>query len=217
MKFRFILCFAALVCNCVAYAAPDVNVSPHDLVQIIGRVPDDISAVLVEDWYSTTDAIFCQQLSGEAGFLPKHFSKRIETTSSSGGERTWIVGRGDMQPGACGWTLKQIVVYLDKTASGIDPLRPSNIPVRIAYVCSAKENCPNTWASNDDASKPTYHRCNFALISNLGPGSSVNPCAQVDRSSIGTDLGKSEHILRPAQQKLRFVVIEVARHEGGPR
>lgn len=197
----------------VALAAPDSNPNPSDRIEFIGTMPDDVAAVLVEDWYTTTDSIFCKHMVGEAGFMPDHVARRAQLVSASNGQRTWLVARDELKPGHCGWALKQVVAYLDSTASGLDPQRPSNLPVRVAYVCAPGEPCANTWGANDDAEKPTYHRCIFASDEPMTPGSSVNRCAVPDEKAHGTDRGKYEHILRPAQHQIRFVVTEVNRRD----
>ncbi|MFM0046112.1 hypothetical protein [Paraburkholderia sediminicola] len=210
MKSLFIFLIVVLY-TCAAFAAPDNNPSPNDRVEVTGAIPDDVEAVLVEDWYTTTDSMFCQHMVGEAGFMPSHFAKRATQTSAANGQRSWLVWRDDVKSGHCGWALKQVVVYLDSKASNEDPVQASNIPVRVAYVCGTGENCLNTWASNDDSDKPTYHRCNLASVSQLAPGNSTNPCAYFDAKARGTDLGKYEHILRPDQHTVRFVITEVGK------
>jgi hypothetical protein len=192
-----------------ALAAPDENPALSDQIEVIGTLPNDVAAVLVEDWYTTTDSIFCQHMVGEAGFMPNHFAKRAKLISASNGKRSWVVWRDEVKSGHCGWSLKQVVVYLDSTASNMAPDGASNIPTRVAYVCNTGENCTNTWGANDDSDKPTYHRCNFATVSQIGPGESRNPCALSDEKFRGTDLGKYEHILRPDQHTVRFVVTVV--------
>jgi hypothetical protein len=194
---------------CAASATPEDNPAATDRVVVTGTIPDDVKAVLVEDWYTTTDSMFCQHMVGEAGFMPDHFSKRATLTSASSGERSWLVWRDDVKPGLCGWALEQVVVYLASEASGEDPVRAANIPVRVAYVCPAQEKCVNTWGTNDDSEKPTYHRCNFSLFSRFPAATSINPCPLFDEATRGTDRGKYEHILRPEQHTIRFVITEV--------
>lgn len=196
------------VYSCAACAAPNDNPMPSDEIKVIGTLPDDVEAVLVEDWDTTKDSIFCQHMVGEAGFMPDHFTKRAKPISASNGQRSWLVWRDEVESGYCGWALKQVVVYLDSKASGKNPDRPSNIPTRVAYVCNIGEDCRNTWALNDDSDKPTYHRCNFASDSRLPFASSSNPCALFDEKARGTDSGKYEHILRSGQHTVRFVITE---------
>lgn len=208
MKAWFILFVIALYSG-AAFAAPDNNPTPSDQIKVIGTLPEDVEAVLVEDWYTTTDSIFCQHMVGEAGFMPNHFAKRAELMSASNSQRSWLLWRDEVKPGHCGWALKQVVLYVDSKSSGADPVRASNIPTRVAYVCGKGENCENTWALNDDSEKPTYHRCKFASLSQLAPGESRNPCALPDENARGTDIGKYEHILRPGQHTVRFVITAV--------
>jgi hypothetical protein len=194
---------------CAAFGAPDNNPAPSDQIKFIGTLPDDINSVLVEDWYTTTDSIFCKHMVGEAGFLPNHFAKRAELVSASDAQRSWTVWRDEVKPGHCGWALKQVVLYLDSKSSGIDPVRASNIPTRVAYVCDKGENCQNTPALNDDSEKPTYHRCSFALLRQLAPTESRNPCVLFSERGRRAGVEKSEHILRPGQRIVRFVITEV--------
>lgn len=201
--------FLIVLHSCAAFAAPDDNPTPRDQIEVVGTIPDDVEAVLVEDWYTTNDSMFCQHMVGEAGFMPNHFAKRVKPISASPGKRSWLVWRDEVRSGHCGWALKQVVLYLDSKATGADPDRATNIPIRVAYVCQTGENCSNTWASNDDSDKPTYHRCKFAAISQLAAGESRNPCAFFDEKARGTDLGKYEHILRSGQHTIRFVITEV--------
>lgn len=126
-------------------------------------------------------------------------------TSTSGGHRTWLVSRDEVLPGRCEWALKQIVVYLDSKASGLPPVRPSNIPTQIASVCLANEPCENSWFVNDDNTKPTYHYCKFSATARaLG-----NPCAYFDEKFRGTDKGKQGQILLPNQRSIRFKIIDL--------
>lgn len=37
--------------SCVTFAAPENNPDPSDRIEVIGTIPDDVEAVLVEDWY----------------------------------------------------------------------------------------------------------------------------------------------------------------------
>lgn len=209
MKARFILFIIALY-SCSVFAAPDDNPNPTERIEVIGTLPDDVEAVLVEDWFSTTDSIFCQHLAGEAGFVSKLFQKRAKLMPTSNDQRSWIVWRDEMKPGICGWELREIMVYLDSKTSGADPVRASNVPTRIAYVCEPWDACSNTWASNDDIEKPTYHRCKFVPDTQLPPGViSNNPCGFFDEKARGTDLGKYEHHLKPGQRVIRFVISEV--------
>ena len=57
MKARFILFVLALY-SCVAFAALEGNPTPSAQIEVIGTLPEDVEAVLVEDWYTTTDSIF---------------------------------------------------------------------------------------------------------------------------------------------------------------
>ncbi len=209
VKFIFLFVLSVLY-SCAAFAAPDINPAPHDGIEVIGKIPDDVEAVLVEDWYTTTNSMFCKHMVGEAGFMPDHFAKRVQLTSTSDGQRSWQAWRDDVKLGYCGWALRQIVVYLDSKTSGIDPLQTTKIPVRVAVDCQTGDDCKNTWGSNDDSEKPTYHRCSFdaSTQSILDAG---NPCSPrfFDEKTRGTDLGKYEHILRPNQHTVRFVITEV--------
>lgn len=195
--------------SCTALAAPNINPMPNDQINFIGTWPDDVNAVLVEDWYTTTDSIFCQHMVGAAGFMPNHFAKRAELMSASNGQRSWLVWRDGIKPGYCGWALQQVVLYLDSKASAADPVRPSNIPIRVAYVCEKSERCGGSWASNDDSDKPTYHRCRFASLNQLARGNSKNSCIFFDEKVRGTDLGKYEHILLPVHHTVQFVITEL--------
>jgi len=209
LKTLFVALVAALSCSS-ALSAPDINPSPQSQIYVVGTIPDDVEAVTTEEWYTTKDSVFCKHLVGEAGFFPDHFSKAAKLILTSNGQRTWAVWRDEVLAGHCGWALKEIVVYLDAKASGLPPVRASNIPTRIAYVCGAGEHCGNNWAINDDSAKPTHHYCKFSTITSLGPGvSSSNPCAYFDEKYRGTDEGKYEHILRPDTRTVQFIFTDL--------
>src|SRR5471030_1516174 len=191
-----------------AFATPDAAPAPSDRIEVIGAIPDSINAIVVEVWRTTTDSIFCQHLVGEAGFVADSFLKRPNPISISNGKRSWFIWRDEFSPGRCGWELQEIEVYMDSKASGQTPERVENISTRIA-VLNRTVDSPNSWSINDDSEKPTYHHCNFGLLRNLPKGVSRNPCIFFDEKARGTDFGKYEHILRPNQHLVQFVITEL--------
>jgi hypothetical protein len=204
-----LVAFIVVFYSGTAFSAPDSNPSPRDRINVIGTIPDEVEAVVTETWQTTRDSVFCEKLVGEAGFSPSHFSKPAKMISTSKGQRAWAVWRDEVLAGQCGWTLKQIVVYLDAKASGLPPVRASNIPTRIAYVCGAREHCENDWSSNDDSAKPTHHFCKFSTVRSLAPGISKNPCVFFNEKYRGTNEGKYEHILRPDQRTVQFIITDL--------
>ena len=209
MKFFIAALMLSVVCS-NAFSAPDVNPSPQDQINVIGTIPEYVEAVTTEEWYTTNRSIFCEKMRGEGGFFADHFSKPTKLISATNEQRTWTVGRDEVLAGSCGWTLKAIVVFLDTKASGLSPVRASNVPTRIAVVCDPREHCENNWAIDDDAAKPTFHYCKFSTIKSLPPsGNSSNPCIYFQGKYRGTDEGKYEHILRQGQRAVRFVITDL--------
>jgi hypothetical protein len=186
------------LCSGAAFSAPDINPSPRDRIEVVGTMPEHVEAVVQEDWYTTNDSFFCEKLASEAGFTPLRFLRIAKLISKPDGQRTWVVWRDEVLAGRCGWALKQIVVYVDSKASGLLPVRVSNIPTRIAYVCGAREHCENSWASNDDSTKPTHHFCKFSEIGGMGSGISQNPCAYFDEKYRGTAEGNTSTFFVPS-------------------
>lgn len=206
-----IIVFIIALYSCSAFAAPDEAPMPRDRIEVIGTIPENVNATLLEIWRTTTDSIFCQYLRGEAGFSADGFARRPEPTLDASGHRTWFVWRDGFKTGRCGWELQEIMVYLDAKASGKAPERPGNIGTRIAILHNFGESGSYGPAMNDDSEKPTYHHCDFSTLENLRKGNAYNPCQFFDQKTRGTDLSKYENILRPDQHVVRFVIDEIQR------
>lgn len=195
------------------FELPELNSSRHDRLLIFGTIPAHVEVELKAVWEATAESDQCMHTVAAAGG-PIKFLRResvpVQMVSSTGRERVWQTSRDHFLPGACGWKLREIIVFADRLDSGQSVNRRSNIQNRVAYVCRPTDKCDeNNWAINDDNLKPVYRYCKFSVIRSLPAGSASNPCVFDWDKHRGKDSGKSEHHLRSDQTDVRFVIVDL--------
>ena len=183
------------------------NPSPKDRIEVVGTVPKNVAVEVTATWETTANFPGCMDTVPMVGSLPQRVRIPIQLGSQVGHQWKWIVWRDYLQPGHCGWQLREVLAYADHADSGLPVSRFSNIPNRIAYVCRKNDKCDeNNWSANDDNSKPICLYCKFSTILHLPSTDALNPCAFDRMKHQGTDAGKFEHYLRPVQHEVEFII-----------